>query len=35
MRADLPSETQRERLPGEIDRAVASMFAKYPKKPAK
>jgi hypothetical protein len=33
MRADLPIETQRERLPGEIDRAVASMFAKYPKKP--
>jgi hypothetical protein len=35
MRVDLPIETHRERLPGEIDRAVATLFAKYPKKPSK
>jgi hypothetical protein len=35
MRVDLPIQTQRDRLPGEIDRAVAKMFAEYPKKPAK
>lgn len=35
MRVDLPIETQRDRLPGDIDRAVARMFAEYPKKPPK
>ncbi len=35
MRVDLPIDTERDRLPGEIARAVAKMFAEYPKKPAK
>jgi hypothetical protein len=35
MRVDLPIETQRDRLPADIDRAVAKMFAEYPKKPAR